>query len=76
VLDPASGRPATNDLASATLLAPTAAEADALATAAIVWGLPRALEFVSARPRLSALFIRRDGEKLDVQTTPNWPGDR
>jgi FAD:protein FMN transferase len=76
VIDPVSGRPVTNDLASATILAPTAAEADALATAAIVWGLPRALEFVSTRPRLSALFIRRTGETLDVQTTPNWPGER
>jgi len=56
VLDPRTGRPAEG-LLSATVLAPTAAQADALSTAFFVLGVDRAREFCRHRPELSALFV-------------------
>ncbi len=64
VLDPRTGFPA-DQLLSATALAPTAARADALATAFFVMGLERSLEFCESRPELGALLAcpgKRAGE--------------
>ncbi len=61
VLDPRNGWPATGIL-SATVLAPTAAEADALATACFVMGVEASVEFVRARPEL-ALLLAIPGER-------------
>lgn len=63
VLDPRSGRPAEGVL-SATVLAPDAAEADALATAFFVLGMDATLAYCEARPELSVVFVlpgARDG---------------
>ncbi|MEO8495580.1 MAG: FAD:protein FMN transferase [Planctomycetota bacterium] len=56
VLDPRTGWPA-DDLLSATVLAPTAAQADALATGFFVMGLDSSLEFCRSRPELGALLV-------------------
>ena len=46
-IDPRTGRPATSDLVSATVVAPTAWEAETLATASLVEGLAGALELLA-----------------------------
>jgi thiamine biosynthesis lipoprotein len=56
ILDPRTGRPAEGVL-SATVLAPTAAEADALATAFYVLDVEQTLEFCAARPEVAALLV-------------------
>ena len=56
VLDPRTGFPAMNVL-SATVLAPTATEADALATAFYVMGPEEAEAFCRERPELGAVFV-------------------
>ncbi len=56
VLDPRTGFPCTNVL-SATVLAPTATEADALATAFYVMGPDEARAFCEKRPELGAIFV-------------------
>ena len=56
VLDPRSGHPADGVL-SATVLAPTAALADALATAFFVMGPAEAFQYCDAHPPLAALFV-------------------
>ncbi|MBN2022218.1 MAG: FAD:protein FMN transferase [Pirellulales bacterium] len=56
VLDPRSGWPAEG-LLSATVLAPTAAEADALATALFVLGPERAMQFADRHPDLAVLLV-------------------
>lgn len=56
ILDPRTGYPAEG-LLSATVLAPTAAQADALSTAFFVLGVERAIEFCRTRPDLGALFV-------------------
>ncbi len=57
VIDPRSGYPAS-DLLAATVLAQTAAEADALATALFVMGSDAATAFCQQRPELAAVLIR------------------
>ena len=56
VLDPRTGRPA-EELLSATALAPTAAQADALATAFFVMGAERTRAYCRARAELAALLV-------------------
>jgi FAD:protein FMN transferase len=63
VLDPRSGRPAEGVL-SATVLAPDAAAADALATAFFVLGVDATLAYCETHPELSVVFVlpgARDG---------------
>jgi thiamine biosynthesis lipoprotein len=56
LLDPRSGRPVEGML-SATALAPTAAEADALATAFFVLGVEKTLQYCENHPEVSALLV-------------------
>lgn len=56
VLDPRTGQPA-DALLSATALAPTAAQADALATAFFVMGTEASVAFCQSRPDIGALLI-------------------
>jgi thiamine biosynthesis lipoprotein len=64
VIDPRTGYPAQG-LLSATILAPSAAAADALATAAFVLGVERTLALCAGHGELAALLVApgdRDGE--------------
>ena len=56
ILDPRTGHPA-DGLLSATVVAPSAAEADALSTAFYVMGAEKALEYCQARPELAAVLV-------------------
>jgi len=56
ILDPRTGQPAEGTL-SATVIAPTAAEADAISTACYVMGRDAALEFCRQRPKLGLIFV-------------------
>jgi thiamine biosynthesis lipoprotein len=64
ILDPRTGRPAEG-LYSATVIAPTAAEADALSTAFYVMGPDKVEEYCAAHPEIGALLVaptERDAE--------------
>ena len=56
VLDPRTGWPADKVL-SATVIAPTAEQADALSTALFVMGLDAAREFCQSRPDIASLLV-------------------
>jgi thiamine biosynthesis lipoprotein len=56
ILDPRTGWPAEG-LASATVLAPTAAEADALATAFYILGVEEARAYCTRRPEVAAVLL-------------------
>jgi thiamine biosynthesis lipoprotein len=56
VLDPRTGWPASG-IASASVLAPTAAEADALSTAFFVGGLDVAVRYCAAHPEVGAILL-------------------
>ena len=62
-IDPATGWPAENGLLSATVLGPTAAYADALATAFMVLGVEQTQGFLMAYPDLGldVLLMSDDG---------------
>ena len=57
IIDPRTGEPPATGPASVTVLAPTAAEADALSTAFYLLGPVVAAEVASRRPGTSALFV-------------------
>ncbi len=60
-IDPRTGRPVEHNLLSATVVAPTATQADALATYFMVVGLQEARSFVEAHPGIEACLITSDG---------------
>ncbi|MBQ9399149.1 MAG: FAD:protein FMN transferase [Bacteroidales bacterium] len=60
-IDPRTGYPVTHDLLSATVVAPTATEADALATACMVMGPEEAKAFILARDGVEACLISSGG---------------
>lgn len=69
LVDPRTGRPVS--AAAATVLAPNAASADALATAVIVSPLPRALDLLAGLDGVAGLVVGAGGE---VAVSANWPG--
>lgn len=58
IIDPRSGIPPEGPL-SVTVIAPTAAEADAISTALYLTGPAMAARLIEARPGLGVLFLRR-----------------
>ena len=61
-IDPKTGRPVQHSLLSATVLAPSCAEADAYATSFMVMGMKRAQHILSQHPELMAYFIATDAK--------------
>jgi len=75
VLDPRTGWPA-EDLLSVTVLCPTAAEADALATAFFVMGIEQTTSYVADHPHVRAVLVcpgKRSGA-TDVHLVGLAPG--
>ena len=60
-IDPRTGRPVEHDLLSATVIAPTATEADALATYFMVIGTEPARAYVEANEGIEACLISASG---------------
>lgn len=61
ILDPATGYPVQNELASVTIVSAEAVVGDALSTACFVLGEKRGLELVESLDGVEALFISKDG---------------
>lgn len=75
LFDPATGYPASR-CRSVTVVAPTAAEADALATAAFVLGPEAGLRFVESWPQAEALLVAADGSLTispGLKDRVQWP---
>lgn len=73
-LDPRSGQPIANGVASATVIAPTCMAADALSTALTVLGAPAGLDFAE-RQGVAARFLLRPSDPaaaLAQLTTSAW----
>lgn len=63
-MDPRSGRPVDNRLASVTVVMPTCVLADAWATALLVMGVPAATELAQQRG-MTALLVLREGDVFE-----------
>jgi thiamine biosynthesis lipoprotein len=74
ILDPRSGYPAEG-LYSATVIAPTAAEAEGLSTAFYVMGPERTREFCATRPEIAALLVAPGEREGDVRVLTFGLGD-
>ncbi|MBQ6014995.1 MAG: FAD:protein FMN transferase [Bacteroidales bacterium] len=66
-IDPRTGYPVQHKLLSATVIAPTAIEADAYATYCMVIGTEKAQEFILSRPDLEACLISEE-----IWTSPGF----
>lgn len=71
IFDPRTGL-SPIDLASVTILAPTAMEADALSTAAMVLGAEATLPLVTNLPEVDALLVDKQGHR---HRTANFPAN-
>lgn len=61
-IDPETGYPAKNRLLSATIIADDCATADGIATACMVMGKEKAIEFIQKYPDLEAFLVYSDDE--------------
>lgn len=72
IINPSTGYPEQSSLLSATIIAPTAAEADAYATAAMVMGLDRSIKLIESDPDLLGILIYTDtANALHSWVSPN-----
>lgn len=69
VIDPASGRPPANDVASVTVLDKNCMTADALATALMVMGLEKGLAFAKEH-NLAVYYILRREQGFETRFSP------
>lgn len=75
ILDPTTGRPVSNSLASVTVLAPDGLTADSLTKPLIIMGLERGLRWIEQRPDAAALFIVRENDgRLRLVPSSRFPG--
>lgn len=72
IFDPRTGRSPTQ-LASVSVAAPNAAQADGLSTAVFVLGAERGLELIRSTPETDALLVLKDGSLL---ATANFPSEQ
>ncbi len=69
IIDPRNGRPITHGLVSASVIAPSAMYADAMATAIMVLG-PEAGYALAQREGIAAYLVMRQGEGFSELATP------
>ena len=69
IFDPHTGR-SPQELASVSVVAPTATQADALSTALFVLGADGGLALLEATPGADALFVLKDGTTLATSGFP------
>lgn len=70
ILDPQTGFPANQNLASVTILSNSSAQGDALSTACFVLGAKKGLELIESLDHTEALFITDD---LQTIASSGWP---
>ncbi|MEW5938496.1 MAG: FAD:protein FMN transferase [Chloroflexota bacterium] len=67
IIDPRTGRPAETDVVHATLVAPSAVEAEAAAKSVLIRGSMDGLDWLESHPELAGLLILESGEILYSQ---------
>ena len=74
ILDPATGRPVSNTIASVTVIATNGLTADSLTKPLYILGIERGLRWIEARPDTAALFIiRENAGRLRLVASSRFP---
>lgn len=60
ILDPRTGMPITNDMASASILSRKSIDGDALSTITFLLGTEHSMDLLEEKPNIEALFIKTD----------------
>ncbi|PDV99661.1 FAD:protein FMN transferase [Candidatus Chloroploca asiatica] len=68
IIDPRTGKPATSDLLSVTVAAPTLEKAEAAAKAALILGSEAGLAWLEAQPELAALLVLEENQPIQTTT--------
>ncbi|NCC35507.1 MAG: FAD:protein FMN transferase, partial [Chloroflexia bacterium] len=71
IIDPRTGRPATSDLLSVTVAAPTLEKAEAAAKAALILGSTTGLAWLETQPELAALLVPEENQPIQTTTWPS-----
>lgn len=71
IIDPATGHPITHKLVSATVIAPTALEADGWDTGLMVLGTKKALA-LAEKEHLAVYLITKKGDTFETHMTPQF----
>ncbi len=72
ILDPETGWPVQNELASVTISCQSSMQADALSTACFVLGLEKGMALVQEQPGVEAVFVTRQGEVWATDGAKAW----
>jgi thiamine biosynthesis lipoprotein len=64
IIDPRTGMPAQTDILTATVIAPSAVEAEVAAKVALISGSREGLEWLESRPSLAGLLVLEDGQRI------------
>jgi thiamine biosynthesis lipoprotein len=73
ILDPKTGFPVSHTMVSVSVLAPSATQADALATAFMAMGPDKAKILAESLPGVEAMFVIGGKEKLEMGFTSGFP---
>ncbi|MDR1346537.1 MAG: FAD:protein FMN transferase [Bacteroidales bacterium] len=73
IIDPQTGRPEKSDLLSVSVVASDCMTADAFATAFMVMGMKKSMQFLKQHPELDACFIYVKEDKMATTATNNFP---
>jgi thiamine biosynthesis lipoprotein len=68
IIDPRTGLPAETDVLTATVVAPSVTEAEAAAKTLLISGSAAGMQWLAARPHLSAMLVLEDGVCLYSET--------
>ncbi|HMA33809.1 MAG TPA: FAD:protein FMN transferase [Chloroflexia bacterium] len=76
IIDPRTGAPAVTDVLSATVVAPSAAQAEVAAKTVLILGSHAGLQWLDRRPALAGLVILEQGDMRPSHTFARylWPG--
>jgi thiamine biosynthesis lipoprotein len=72
IIDPRSGVPADTDVLAATVIAPTAGQAEVAAKVVLLLGSSAGLDWLDARPALAALLVLETGQVLHSRRLPDF----
>jgi thiamine biosynthesis lipoprotein len=73
IMDPATGYPAEG-VVSVTVVAPNAADADAISTTVFVLGRQKGMEFIRRRPGVDGFIVFEQGDSLCIDYSPGFRG--